>query len=138
MGQALKIQYINIMAQAQKLLETSGIERLAGFIASVSAATPEAKDILDVDVMIRDYAEMLGVNPDILLSEDQVKQIRQQKAQQAQQAQMAAGAHQGSETAKNLSQVPMNEDNGLTRLMAQYSQAGTPPVPNVPAPGGAQ
>jgi hypothetical protein len=134
-GQNLKIQYINIMAQAQKLLETGGVERLAGFVSSMGAIAPEAKDLIDIDMMIREYAEMLGTNPDMLLSTDQVKQIRAQKAQAAQMQQTAAGAAQGAETAKNLSQVPMNEDNGLTRLMQMYSQAGSP---NIPQPGGMQ
>lgn len=126
-GQMFKIQYINIMARAQKLLETSGIERLAGFVASLSATSPEAKDLIDIDTMVRDYAEMVGVNPDTIYAEAEVLKIRQKKAQAAQQQQMAAGAQQGSQTAKNLSQVPMAEDNALTRLMALYGGGATAP-----------
>lgn len=133
--QSIKIQYINIMAQAQKLLETGGVERLAGFVQSFSKTHPEANDLVDVDEMIREYAEMLGTNPNILLDEMQVKAIREAKAIAANKQQALAGAQQGADTAKTLSQVPMNEDNGLTRLMAQYSQAGSP---NIPQPGMAQ
>lgn len=130
-GQQFSIRYMNIMAQAQKLLETTAVERLAGFTSGLTSTHPEAGDLIDVDEMVREYADMVGVNPDILLSSEQVKAIRAQKAQAAQRQQVAAGARQGSETAKNLAQVPMNEDNGLTRMMQLYSQGMTPTVPGV-------
>jgi hypothetical protein len=129
--QKFEAKYINIMAQAQKLLETTGVERLAAFVSGLQPVFQEARDVVDIDNVVREYADMLGVNPDMLFSEAQVKKVRNQKAAMAQQQQVAAGANQGSQTAKNLSQVPMNQDTGLTRLMQQFAQGSVPTIPGV-------
>lgn len=116
-GMELRVEYISIMAQAQKLLGTSSIERLAGFVGNLVAVKPDAMDKLHTDKMIDEYGSALGVKPDLVRTEEEVAEIRAQRAQaQQQQAQMeqAATAVQG---AKTLSETDMQGDNALNRLL---------------------
>jgi len=84
-GVPLKVEYISVMAQAQKLIGIEAVERFSGFVGQVAQRDPSAADNVDVDQMIEVYGEMTGIPPGIIRPEDQVQAIRQQR-QQAQQA----------------------------------------------------
>jgi hypothetical protein len=117
-GVELKVEYISIMAQAQKMLGTGAVERLISLGGSIAAVSPDVLDKFDFDQIVDEYAAMLGTRPDLLRSDDVVAQMREAKAQQAQAAQQMAAMQQGVESAKTLSQADMGSDNGLTRLLA--------------------
>jgi len=122
-GQDLKVEYISIMAQAQKLVGIAGIERFAGFASQVAGVNPEALDKVDTDQILDVYAEMTSIPPGIVREDEKVEGIRNQRAR-AQQAQQAAEAvKMGAGAAKDLSQADMDGDNALTRL-TQQSEAG--------------
>ncbi|WP_323159473.1 portal protein, partial [Pseudomonas marginalis] len=78
----LKVEYISVMAQAQKSVGVSSIERFVGFVGGLANMKPEALDKLNTDEMIDNYAESIGVSPTIVSSNDQVAAIRQQRAEQ--------------------------------------------------------
>jgi hypothetical protein len=48
-GASVKVEYISIMAAAQRLLGVSAVERLASFAGNLAAAQPEALDKIDFD-----------------------------------------------------------------------------------------
>lgn len=116
-GENLKVEYISIMAQAQKLVGLAGIERFSGFAFNVAQANSETADKIDTDQLIDVYGDLTSIPPGIVRSDDAVKEIRDQraKAQQA-QAQMQA-IQQGAQTAKSLSDSKLNDDNALARLL---------------------
>ena len=119
-GQELKVEYISMMAQAQKLIGLSGLERLVGFVGNVAAAAPDSLDKLDIDQCIDEYADMVGSPPRAVRSDDEVVQIREQraKAQQAQQlAALAQPMAQAAQGAKALSETDVTDVNALTRLI---------------------
>lgn len=88
-GQELKVEYISIMAQAQKVIGIGGIERLSGFVSNLAAVDPSVLDKIDFDQLVDVYGEMTSVPPSIIRSDEDVDKIRQQKAQaQAEQAKM--------------------------------------------------
>jgi hypothetical protein len=91
-GQALQVQYISILAQAQKFLMTGSITQFLQFIGGLAALDPSVVDKVDFDQAADELASDIGVPPAIVRSDDMVAQIRDQKAQQAQAAQMAAMA----------------------------------------------
>ncbi len=114
-GQALKIEYISVLAQAQRAVGTGAIERFAGFIGNHAAIKPDLMDKYDADEAADQYAEMLGVPPAIVLSDDKVKEIRearakeQQRAAQIEQAAaMAPAVKQGADAARLLSEIDTN------------------------------
>jgi hypothetical protein len=121
----LRVEYISILAQAQKLVGTAAIDRQVAFVANVSQATqrPEAIDLVDIDKTIRGYAQMLGTDPEMLRSEDEVAAIREQRAQQEAQAaqaqmamQQAQAANQAGSAARNLSQAQVGGEGGSSAL----------------------
>lgn len=118
-GVTLKIEYVSILHEAQKLAALSGVERFTGFVGSVAAWKMDILDKVDTDELVDEYGDIVGVPPLIIRSADQVKAIREGRAKVAQQqAQMAALA-QGADTANKLAGAKLNEPSALTALMQQ-------------------
>ena len=115
-GMPLRIEYISVMAQAQKAIGVSSIERFVGFVGNVAQAKPEALDKLDVDQLIDTYADSVGVSPTVVVPDEKVQQIRQQRAEQQQQAQQMAMAQAAVTGAKDLSQANLDQPNALTAI----------------------
>ena len=114
----LRIEFTSILAQAQKAIGVSSIERAIGFAGTVATVTQstEALDLLDSDEAMRQYFELIGVPPTLVRAGDMVEQIRTQRAQaqQAQQMQQELGSViQGAQV---LSQTDTGGDNALTAL----------------------
>jgi len=111
-GMDLQIEYISILAQAQKAVATGSIERTAAFIGNLAAVKPEILDKFDADEAVDQYADMVGSPPSIIVSDEKVKAIREGREQQRQAmqnaemaAQMAPAAKQGAEAASLLADV---------------------------------
>lgn len=122
-GMPLRVEYISVLAQAQKAMGIGNIERFIGFVgnlAQLQAAAgkqPDAWDKVDVDQTIDEYADGVAVPPTIVRSDDVVQGMRDADAQRAQMAQSAQLATTGADAAKTLSQADTSGDNVLTRLM---------------------
>lgn len=108
-GQNLKLVYVSVLAQAQKLIGLQGIDMLFGFVGNLAAAKqdPTVWDKVDVDEAIDEYGEAVGVAPRLVVPDDRVAEIRQARAQAQEQAmqaqQMAQGAQVAGGLAKDLS-----------------------------------
>ena len=55
-GVTLKVEYISVMAQAQKAIGTGAIERLAGLVGNMAATKPDDLDKFDADKRDDEYA----------------------------------------------------------------------------------
>lgn len=118
-GMDLKVEYISVMAQAQKMVGIQSVDRFVSFIGQAAQFSPSVLDKIDLDQAADVYGDILGVNPSIIRSDRQVEEIRNRQAQaqaQAQQAQQAAAMVQG---AKALSETDMSGDSALNRLMGE-------------------
>ena len=122
-GMPLRIEYISVMAQAQKSIGLSSLSSTVGFIGQLAQAMPEALDKLDVDQAIDAFAEMSGVSPTVIVPQEQVEQIRQQRAQQQQQQQAMAMGMAAAQGAKTLSEAQTADPSVLTALS---NAAGAP------------
>jgi hypothetical protein len=118
-NQPIKIEYISMLAQAQKAVATGSLERLSGYIGNLAAVKPDVLDKFDADQAVDEYAEMIGAPPSVITSDDKVAEIRSQRAQQQQAAQQAEAAasmapamKQGAEAAKVLSDTTNNPNGG--------------------------
>ncbi|MGJ7092255.1 portal protein [Morganella morganii] len=115
-GMQLKVEYISVMAQAQKAIGVSSIERFIGFTSGIGQFKQEALDKINVDETIDAYAASIGVPPSVVATNEQVAQIREQRAQQqamAQQMQMAQAAVGGAQALGN---TPMDDNSALAAL----------------------
>lgn len=134
-GSDLKIEYISILAQAQRLVGTAGIERLSQFAVSLGAANPEAMDKLDFDEAIDAYGDMLGVPPTVLRTDDAVAAIRQGRQQQQRLAAAAQQAGPLAKAGKDASETKMGGDTALSRVMAGGIPGVTGPPGGPGTPG---
>ena len=117
-GQPLKVEYISIMAQAQKLLGTTQVERLVGFVTQTAQVTgPAILDKLDVDQVVDEYAQMLGVPPALVRSDDDVAKVRQQRGKAQQQQAQLEQAQAAVAAAKTASETDTSGDNALTEML---------------------
>lgn len=115
-GMQLKVEYISVMAQAQKAIGVSSIERFIGFTSGIGQFKPDALDKINVDETIDAYAASIGVPPSVVATNEQVAQIREQRAQQqamAQQMQMAQAAVGGAQALGN---TPIDDNSALAAL----------------------
>ncbi|WP_116652071.1 portal protein [Escherichia coli] len=115
-GMPLRIEYISVMAQAQKSIGLSSLSSTVGFIGQLAQAKPEALDKLNVDQAIDAFAEMSGVSPTVIVPQEQVEQVREQRAQQQQQQQMVAMGMAAAQGAKTLSEAQTTDPSVLTAL----------------------
>lgn len=128
-GIELRVEYISIMAQAQKLIGIAAIERTAGFVGQIAQFLEESIDKIDGDQMIDEYAEMTGVPGRMIRSDEEVEQIRAARLEAQQQAEQAERAAQAAQTASGLASADMSGDNALTRLVETANAGGvTPPA----------
>jgi hypothetical protein len=120
-GVTLKVEYISVMAQAQKAIGTGAIERLAGFVGNMAAAKPEVLDKFDADQSVDEYAEMLGVPPKIVVPDDIVQRVREERAQMQQQQMAMEQATMGAQAAKVMSDADTEGNNVLTDIIGGIS-----------------
>lgn len=117
-GQKIKVEYISMLAEAQKAASTAGIERLAGFVGNLAAVKPEALDNIDIDEMIDEYADMLGVSPKVIVATAKVIQLRAARNQQMQQQQTLQNSMAAAQGAQTLSQTDVGGGvNALQKMI---------------------
>lgn len=100
-GTEIKVEFVSLLAQAQKLVSTGAVNQLMQFTLSNAGAFPEILDAIDTDKVMDGYGEYLGVEVDMLRSQDERDAIRAQRAAQQQQAQQMAMLQQGAGIAKD-------------------------------------
>lgn len=123
-GVDLKVEYISVMAQAQKALGVSGVERFAGFVGQMAAVDPGVLDKVKGDQIVDVYADMLSVPPSIVRTDEEVEAIRGQRAQAQQQAQQMQMIQAGAGVAKDLSQAQVSEEDSALSSLLKTANAG--------------
>lgn len=117
-GMEIKVEFIGLLSQAQKMVETTSIEQLVGFTGNVAKAYPDVLDKVDWDETVDQYATMLGVPPKVIRSDVKLAQMRAQ-AQKMKQAQMmmqaAPAVADAAGAVQSTSQTPVN--NGESTLL---------------------
>ena len=127
-GQELQVEYTSMLAQAQRAIATNSVDRFVSTIGQVAQLKPEVLDKLDPDALVDAYADMLAIDPSLIVANDKVALIRQQKAQAAQQAQAQAQQAQAAEAVQKLGQVSTQggSSNAGADVMNMFSGYGSP------------
>lgn len=124
-GKQMNIEFVSMLAQAQKATQAAGIERLVQLVGNVAGVDPQIMDNIDFDEMTDEYSSLLNNSPKIIRSPEALAQIRQQRQEAQQQAQQAQIAQQLSAGAKNLSQTDVGGgQNALAAMLGQQGQTG--------------
>lgn len=123
-GATIEVEYISLLATAQRAIGAGSIERLTGFIGNVAAGDPTALDKLNTDATIDEYADVVGAPSVMVRSDEEVQAIRQARAQQQQQAQAMETAAIGADTAAVLSKADTGRDSNLLADILGASSQG--------------
>ena len=116
MGAPLNVEYISILAQAQKATATTSIREWVASVGEMAAVWPEARFKVNAPEVADQLGELLGVPTKIIHSDEDVAQAQQAEQQQQQMAQVAQLASQGATAAKDLAGADMEGQNALKLL----------------------
>lgn len=116
-GKNLKIEYLSLLAQAQKAAGLGGMDRVLGTVARVASVKPEVLDIFDADEFMRIYGDRSSAPSKLFLPPEKVAAIRQAKAQAMQAQRMQQAIPAAADTAKTLSETNMDGNNALNQLV---------------------
>lgn len=110
-GMDLNVEFISMLAQAQRAIGTNSVDRFVGSLGTVATMKPDVLDKFDSDAWADAYSEALGVDPKLVLASDQVAIIRQTRAQAQAAQQKLEAAQQVSAAAKNFGQASAATQN---------------------------
>ncbi len=114
-GGELKIEFVSILAQAQKSAGVSSVQQVLSFAGGAAQMNPAVLDKLDLDEAVDQVADMLGVSA-IIRPDEAVAELRARREQQAQQMQqmqmMQAGIGMAGGAAKAAKDAGLNLGNG--------------------------
>lgn len=130
-GRPLSVEFVSVLAQAQRAVGVQSIDRLVSTVAQISAAKQDMAiwDTLDTDRIIGDYSDMLGVDPHLVRAGDELAEVRQVRQQQ-EQAQMAMQNMPAAASAvKDFAQARAAEPGLMNDFMSQVAGYGTAPTP---------
>lgn len=121
-GIDLNIEFISMLAQAQRAITTNSTDRFVAGLISLSQVKPNVMNKFNEYAWVDNYADSLGIDPKLVNDDQTVAKIEKQQAEMAQKAQQVALAEQASKTAKNLATSPTGgEPNALTDVTRQFS-----------------
>lgn len=120
-GRELNVEFVSMLAQAQRAIATNSVDRFVGNLGAVAGFKPDVIDKFDADRWADAYADMLGIDPELIVPGEQVVLIRQQRAQAAQAQQQAAMLSQGADIARQLGSVDTSKPNALTDVTRAFS-----------------
>lgn len=117
----LNVQYVSMLAQAQRAVATNGIDRFVGNLGAVAQFKPDVLDKFDSDKWADAYSDMLGIDPELVVSNERVALIRQSRAEAQAAAQQQAQNAQAAATARDLAAAKTGEESALTNVMSMFS-----------------
>ncbi|MGD0107280.1 MAG: portal protein [Rhodopila sp.] len=124
-GYPLQVQYISMLAQAQRAASTGAMEQLMAFVGRLLAADPSAIDNIDIDEAIDEYAQLMGVSPKVVRATKAVLAIRAQRQQAQQQQAAMQQTMAGVQGAQTLSQTDVGGgQNALQMMLGMGNQGG--------------
>ena len=131
LGVPLGIQFIGVLALAQKSAKSALLERFAQVMNAQQQLHPEAADLWNIDAWAVEYADDLFLPRNILRSDAEIAQIRKERARQQAQAAQMQQANAAAQIGKTASQIDtgggMNAVSMMTGLGASPGgQAGAP------------
>lgn len=116
-GLELSVEFVSVLAQAQRAVATNSIDRFVGNLGSIAQFKPEVLDKFDADRWVDSYADMLGVDPEMIVDSKKVEESRAARAQMAQQQMANEQMAQRAATVKDLASAKTSDQSALTSVM---------------------
>lgn len=127
-GQDLTIEFVSILAQAQRAVGSNSVDRFMGNVMQISQIRPDVLDKVNFDKWTDQYSMMLGIDTDLIVPEADVNALRKARAQaEAAQAQAALSKDQAS-AAKDMGSVKTDERNPVADALTSGAEPGAEEV----------
>ena len=124
-GMELNVEFVSMLAQAQRAIGTNSVDRYVNSMGMVAQMKPDVLDKLDSDAWADGYADMLGVDPKLIVAGERVAKIRQERAMAQQQAAKAEAEQRAVENAVKLNNSKTG-DPSMMDMMNQFSGYNSP------------
>lgn len=111
-GRRLKVEFVSLLAQAQKLVGVSAADQYLALTLRASTAWPEALDTLNVDHLLDNYADSLGLPISLTRPPEEREQMRAARAEAARGAALADSLKQGVDLVQQLAKSPLSGPDG--------------------------
>jgi hypothetical protein len=125
-GMDLNIEFVSMLAQAQRAIGTNAVDRFVGNLGAIAQMKPDILDKFDQDQWADIYADMLGVDPSLIVADKDVALLRDARNQALAAKEQAAVMQQQSQTVKNMAQAPTQGQNALTDVVNMFSGYNSP------------
>ena len=122
-GMELNVEFVSMLAQAQRAIGTNSVDRYTNTMGAIAQMKPDVLDKFDSDAWADTYADMLGIDPALIVPGQVVAKIRQQRAA-AQQA--AARAEQQQQAVENMAKLGKVDSGNAMDMMNQFSGYNSP------------
>lgn len=120
-GQVVDFEFVGPLAQAQRAVGTSSIDRALGVTATLGQMRPEVLDNLDADEALRTYYSALGVPTKVMVDPRQRDALREARNRAMAAKEQAAMVAEQAKAVRDLGAAPTGERNALTDLMGAVS-----------------
>ena len=128
-GQELNVEFISMLAQAQRAVGVGSVDRFVGAMGAIAQFKPGVLDKFDEDEWADKYGDMLGVDPSLVVADEKVAIVRQARARQQQMAAQQQQMAEAAKTAQTLGNTPTAPGNALSDIVSQFSGYGGPGLP---------
>lgn len=112
-GIELRVEFISMLAQAQRAININGIDRWTANLGGVAQFRPEVIDKFDADEWAEYTADILNVPPRLIVPAERVAQIREARAAAEKAKEQAAMMQQHAAAARDLG-AATDKPNALT------------------------
>ena len=123
-GMEMKVEYVSILAQAQKMVGMKGIQEFLGFVGQIAGMNPEVIERVDYGELVDRAAEALGVPAGIVFGKDEFAAKQEEKAKEAQMMQELAAVKEAAGVAKDLAGADVGGSNALSGILQGVAQNG--------------
>jgi hypothetical protein len=122
-GVDLKVEYLSIMAQAQKLAGVVGQDRFINSVLAMREAFPEVRHKVNAFQVVDAYGDTLGVNPKLVRTDEDAQELLEQEQQAIAAAQQAENAKQLAQAGAALGNTPVGTGSALDEVMGAMGGA---------------
>lgn len=124
-GMDLKVEYISLLAQAQKLVSLSALDQFGGFATALAQTMGSVLDKVDGDELVEAYGRTLGVPAKVLRAAKDVAAVRQARQQQEQVAATLDRAPGLAKGAKDVSTINASSSSMLNQILTGVTSSGS-------------
>lgn len=124
-GQPFKLEFVSILAQAQKMSAVNNVTQFLGILGNEVAVDQGILDNVDLDEVAQYVGENLSVPSKLLRDPAAVAQMRADRNKQQQQQQAAENAQKLAQAAQNLSQAKTGQGSLLDSALPALAGGGS-------------